>query len=731
MSQNRPTAFSLKVGPRGEDELFVTAFSGTEELSRPFDFRADFFPASGEPLDPQALLGKVAALSLQVDQGAARVVHGQVHRVEALGRRGGFPRYRVRIVPEVEKLSHVRRSRIFQQKTTPDIVKKVLSDAGIEHRWAAGGSYASREYCVQYRESDLAFVSRLLEWEGLFYFFEHSVDKHVLVVADDATAFAPIADGAKLPFRERTGQVPGEEHVAALSLVRRVRPAAVMVRDFDFKKPALDLTADAQGGDFGALELYDYPEGYVAPGEGKRLAKVRLQEAQRDARTHDGESACPRLCPGFVFELEDPAPHGLAGKYALLRVRHFGRQPETVGAEPALPEGLYRNELHCLPDGVPFRPPRRTPWPVVPGIQTATVVGPSGEEIHPDEHGRIKVQFHWDREGNRDEKSSCWIRVAQVWGGPAWGGLFLPRIGQEVVVRFLEGDPDRPLITGAVYNGTNVTPYSLPDEKTTSTLKSNSSLGGDGFNEFRIEDAAGQEEIFVHGQKDETLVTENDKSQLIRSNEDLLVKKDRKKTVEWNQDLTVFHDDVSLVEGNQSLRVDKNRDTTVLSNHSERVKGNQSITVGKTSSAVIEKTASEAVGALKALTIGGGYAVNVGLTHSEAVGALKMETVGAAWVELVVGSRDESVSKDRATKVGGQDQTEVKGSKSAIVGKDQKDEVTKKSHTDVTAGVSVLAKTIGVKADKFSVVVDGKLALEFDKSGKIRILGKTITIEGQ
>jgi len=729
MSQTKTSAFSLKVGPQEEDALALTAFTGTEELSRPFDFQVEFLPMDDKPLDPAELLGKTARLGIQVAKGATRYVHGFVHRVEALGLRGGFPRYRVRVVPEFERLMHVRRSRIFQEKSTADIVKKVLSEAGVEHRWAAGGRYAPREYCVQYRETDFAFVSRLLEWEGCFYFFEHSAEKHVMVLADDASAFTAMPDGAALPFRERKGQVPREEHVSVFALSQQVRPAAMMTRDFDFKKPSLDLTAEVEGGDFTGLEVYDYAEGYVAPGEGKRLVKVRLQEAQREARTFEGEAACPRLCPGFLFELEDPAPAGTAGKYLPVQVRHRGWRPEAPGSQPVLEDGLYRTEVSCLPEGTPFRPRRRIPRPVVPGIQTATVVGPSGEEIHPEGHGRIKVQFHWDREGQRNEKSSCWIRVGQVWGGPAWGGLFLPRMGQEVVVRFLEGDPDRPLITGAVYNGENTTPYSLPDEKTKSTLKSNSSLGGNGSNEFRLEDAAGQEEIFVHGQKDETLVTENDKTQQVHGYEDLLVEKNRKKTVEGNQRLAVSLDDAGQIGGHQSLRVELNRSTTTDGMHSEEVEENQSVTVGKNWTALILQTGSELIGAAKALTVGGGYAINVAAMSSESVGEMKSVQVAGNDSEIVAGHRDERVDKDKQVKVSGDWDSHIRGRLALTFGKDVTDTVKKDSMLWVKEQpANALAKSFALKADKFSLVVGGHLILSMEKSGKVALNVKTFTL---
>jgi type VI secretion system secreted protein VgrG len=393
-------------------------------------------------------------------------------------------------------------------------------------------------------------------------------------------------------------------------------------------------------------------------------------------------------------------------------------------------QGLYRNQFHLLPKAVPFRPRRLTPLPQIAGPQTATVTGPAGEEIHTDSHGRIKVQFHWDREGKRDEKSSCWVRVGQPWGGPAWGDVWLPRIGQEVIVRFLEGDPDRPLVAGAVYNGTNTVPYALPDEKTKSTRKSASSLGSNGFNEVRIEDSTGEEEVFTHAQKDEDLLTENDKAQEVRGFEDLLVKKDRKRTVEGHQELRVVMDDVGVVEGNQTLLVQKNRDTTTSGSHDESVEGNQAMTVGKNITASVALGAMENVGAAKAVTIGGSYLVNVALVMNEATGGVRSLEVGAAHTEFVVGSRQETVSKDKTVKVGGDFKTEVKGLLTETVGKDVKVDVGANLELTVKDATSELAKEFQLKADTFSLVVNGKLILSMKKSGDVQLFAKTLTLDG-
>ncbi|MCY1077878.1 type VI secretion system Vgr family protein [Archangium lansingense] len=722
-------AFTLRIGSQEPEALVVSGFSGREALSRLYEFQVDFHPLEDVPLESEELLGSEALLTVRLPEDKTRWVHGRVRALDSLGKHGGRWRYRAWVVPGAWWLSQVKRSRIFQAQAVPQIIKAVLEEGGVKVKLSLSGSYEAREYCTQYRETDFAFVSRLMEWEGLFYFFEHTEDGHLLVVGDKPNVHEALPSGAKLPLRENEGLAEDKEYLSSLQRVHRLRPGKVHLKDYDFEKPSLDVSGKTQDSSNGqaSLEVYDYPGEYVAPGVGKGAAKVRLEEAVQAARTLEGEGVCPRLTPGYRFEVEDAGVH--AGEYVAVEVVHSGWQPETRGSREALGK-LYRNSFKCMPSSVPFRPRRTTPLPHIPGLQTATVVGPGGEEIHTDDHGRIKVQFHWDREGQRDDKASCWVRVGQAWGGPAWGALYLPRMGQEVVVRFLEGNPDRPLIAGTVYNGSNPTPYALPDDKTKSTLKSASSLGSDGFNEFRIEDAAGEEEIFVHGQKDEDLTTENDKDQLVRAYEDLLVKKDRSRTVDGNQSLRVVLDDGSLIEGNQTLQVTGNRSTRTIGSHDEDVEGNQSMTVSKNVTASVVQAMSETVGAAKALSVGGSYLINVALAKTEAVGGLKSVQVGGALSEFVVGSRQEMVEKDTSVKVGGDYKTEIKGQVSETLGKDFKGQVGKKHELGVKEATSALAKSFELKADKFSLVVNGKLILSMEKSGKVHFAPKTFTVDG-
>ncbi|QSQ12499.1 type VI secretion system Vgr family protein [Myxococcus landrumensis] len=725
--------FDFEAGPHGAGELAVLSFKGTEALNALYSVEVDLVPGPDVVVDAQSLLGEPALLTVQLGDGSARFFHGIIAHWSTwdVGATGERKRHRARVVPRLWTLKYMKRSRIFQNLSVPDIAQKVLKDGNVEFRLALSGSYSKREYCVQYRESNLDFLLRLFEEEGIVFFFEHGQGGHTLVLTDAPSAHEPLVGESKLVFREESRMVAGADSVQTFSSRLEIQPGAVMLRDYNFLTPAVDLSTDAQSDDGDAvLEVYDYPGRYSDAGGGKSYSKIRLEELRARAETATGTSASRRLTPGYVFELDEHPRPALNGEYLILSVSHEGRQPEVLVDVRSVQGGGessgYRSEFTCQRSSVPFRPERRTERPRIGGAQTAVVVGPAGEEIHTDEHGRIKVQFHWDREGKGDDKSSCWIRVSQAWAGPGWGALYLPRIGQEVVVEFLEGDPDRPLVTGSVYNGHNPPPLSLPDEKTKSTLRSSSSPGGDGFNELRFEDAAGSEEVFFHAQKDFNIVVENDKSQKVGGNETLRVEKDRSREVLGNQKLSVGKDDSSVVGGNQTLDVTKDRSTTVGGNHTEAVTGSQSISVGGTQTTTVTLASTENVGLGKALNVGGGYAINVGAAMNEIVVGLKSEQVGGAKVEMVGAKKSEMVKGSRTMQVG--------GDLSETVGKKRNLKVTKDFLVNVNAAMTVKAKdtyALGAKEivlsaeEQFTLKV-GSATIQVKKNGDVVIKGAKV-----
>ncbi|MBK8261210.1 MAG: type VI secretion system tip protein VgrG [Nannocystis sp.] len=577
--------FSLEVD--GAPELTrVVRFSGHESMSGLFEFQIE---AAGPEMDLRSIVGKKARLMIDgID--APRYVHGIVAQVEYSGATSRYTLYELVLVPALWRLQHRVSSRVFQHQTTEQVVTDVLKKAGLkkaeakdekkaggggDFSFSLGSKYEPRNYCIQYNESDLSFISRLLEEDGIFSYVRSSEGAGLLVFGDQADAYTVIPGAPVLLYNDQSA-VRGQEHVTSVRLSEEVRPGKISLRDFNFRKPDQDMEVHADAENDVDLEIYAYPGEYQEPTEGavhegKSMAKIRLEALQAEKRRISGTSDCMRLIPGHTFALAMHPRADANGEYLVLRVVHHGTQPQVLDEEG---QGAfhYGNEFLAIPKGTPYRPPRRTKRPVVSGIQSATVVGAGSEEVHTDQEGRVMVQFHWDRDGKKDEKSSCWVRVSQGWAGNGWGTMFLPRVGHEVLVDFIAGDPDRPIITGRVYHGKNELPYPLPDEKTKSTIKSNSSLGGGGFNELRFEDKKGAEEVFLHAQKD------------------------------WN--------------------------TTILNNHTESVGANRSSTIGANETITVGASRTSTISAAETITVGAARTVSVATTDATTVGVEHTVTMG-------------------------------------------------------------------------------------------------------
>jgi type VI secretion system secreted protein VgrG len=727
-----PTAeFEFESDAHSPGELAVLELEHSEELSSPFSAQVTLVAQEGVQIDPAILLGQEAVLTIHLD-GDTRYIHGIVASVDEWDTGAGADRsrYVVEVVPALWRLRHRIGCRIFQELSVPEIVGQVLREGGIDHRLVLSNTYPKRDYCVQYRESDLDFISRLLEDEGIFYCFEHEHDHHTLVLRDAAIACPELSDDPQILFREESGMA-NEEHVFAFRARRALRPSVVTLRDFNFLNPTLDLTAAAGGS--GSLEVYDFPGGYNAPNEGHGLSRTRLEELRVKSATAAGSSTSRRLHTGCVFEMTEHPEEHFNAKYLLLSVQHRVWQPEALGAphfegSPRGERRRYVNTFTCLRKGAPFRPERKTPRATIPGPQTAMVVGPPSEEIFTDEHGRIKVQFHWDRRGRKDDRSSCWIRVSQAWAGPGWGALYLPRIGHEVVVEFEEGDPDRPLITGSVYNGNHPPPISLPAEKTKSTIRSASSPGSHGSNELRFEDAAGSEEIYFHAQKDLAIVVENDKSQHVGRDETLRVDNDRSRSVGGNQSLLVEKDDTSTIGQNQSLEVGQNRTTAVGGNHTETISGSQSVSIGATSSTKVLLAAAETIGLGKALTVGGAYAVTVGAAMNELVGGLRAEEVMGERTEIVGAKKSERVVGSRTLQVGGNIVERVDGTRTLKVQQDLALDVAGSLQHAVKDTYRLDARKLTLNLGEKLLITAGAASLEISQNGDVTINGVKVDL---
>jgi len=545
--------FSFQILELSDVELRVVDFTATEAISTPF--KVELTIASEDELNFDKVIGKTALLTV-ASQKADRFFHGIINQFTQAGVTGRFNVYRASLVPSLWLLSLEQDCRIFQEMTVQKIIQEILANRKItsDHfAFRLQGTYKPRNYCVQYRETDFNFISRLLEEEGIFYFFEHADDKHLLVFGDGTVNYQPIQGKATVQFHEADGRVAEEETVFSMVLSRQILPEKVVLKDFNYENPGLDLSAPKPAKPVQELEIYDYPGEYLEEERGKTLAQVRLQEVTAFKDKAEGEAKCVRFTPGFVFTL---AGHDLGDcnqEYLLAEVSHMGTQTQAMDEESNEGGFSYSNHFSAIPSTVTFRPERKSPKPVVEGIQTAVIVGPSGEEIYTDEFGRVKVRFHWDRRGSNDENSSCWIRVGQLWSGNEWGAMFIPRVGQEVIVDFIEGDPDRPLITGRVYNRDNMPPYALPAQKTRSTIKSYSTPGGNGFNEIRFEDKTGEEQLFIHAQKDHDVRTEFDRKEWVGQDGHLIVVRNQLEKVEGDKHLTVNGDQNEKVDGTVSL----------------------------------------------------------------------------------------------------------------------------------------------------------------------------------
>jgi type VI secretion system secreted protein VgrG len=559
----------------GADSLLVTKFTMTEQLGRLFQMEVEM--TSEDPsLDFDTLVGSEATVWLERPDGNKRYFHGFISRFAQPGHDGRTSRYRATLVPWLWLLTRAADCRIFQNKSATDIIEDVFKTHGFnDYKLSLTGTYDAREYCVQYRESDFNFVSRLMEQEGIYYFFEHEDGKHTLVLADSASAHSAYESYDSINYRPRThAGEESDENVTDWVMEREVQTGAYVAGDFNFKNPNAPIIANdsiSRPHPQSAFEVFDYPGEFEERGGGEAYAKLRIQELQAQHEILRGQATSRGIATGCKFSLQDHPRNDQDREYLITGATFHVNNGEFESGKKAADEEFYTCSFTAMPASEQFRSARLTPRPVVQGPQTAMVVGKSGEEVDTDEHGRVKVQFHWDRVGQSDENSSCWVRVSHASAGKNWGAISLPRVGQEVIVEFLEGDPDRPIITGRVYNATAVVPYPLPDNKTISTFMSNSSKGGDGYNEIRFEDKKGSEEIYLHGEKDQGIRIKNDTKEWVGNDRHLVVKKDQLEKTEGDQHLTVT--------GETRLKIGGKFGETITGDHVAAVKGSDNLAV--------------------------------------------------------------------------------------------------------------------------------------------------------
>lgn len=549
--------------PFGADKLLLDSFQGVEAISKPFQFYLTMHSADMD-LAPATIVGASVTVKFAPGTGPKRYFHGIISKFMHVGGNQAFGFYTAEMVPSLWLLSLSKDRKIYQNKTSSDIIKEVLGDFAITFDAKLTGTYVAQEYCVQYDETALEFISRLMEQEGIFYFFKFADGSHTMVLGDSSSAHTDCTDATALKYFSDHEQRPTIDMVTQLSLENKLVVQNIEVSDFDYLNPNTSLLAETSGA-LGKGKVFSFPGKHSVKADGTQRSKVMSDAMQVQVEVYRGTSYCYPLMTGTKFTLSGHPRSSLNAAMVVRQVTH--------SASP----GHYSNGFETFLATKVYRPPRHAPSPRVFGSHTAMVVGPSGEEIWTDKYGRIKVSFHWDRSGVKDENSSCWVRVSQSWAGVSWGAFFLPRIGQEVVVSYIDGDPDRPLVTGCVYNGVNTTPITLPGMQTQSTIKSRSSKDGTAGNEIRMEDKKDSEELYMHAQKDMKVEIENDLSTtLIKGSETHVIEKGdrtfeiktgketysvkttRDVTVEGNETHTNKADFTQKVTGNFELKVTGN-----------------------------------------------------------------------------------------------------------------------------------------------------------------------------
>ncbi len=532
----------------GKDKVLLKSFHGEETLGRPFDYQAVLLDPEHH-VDPDKLIGTNVTLRLQLEDASTRYINGFICQLSYHGMENNAGVYHAQVVPWLWLLTRTSDCRIFQNKTIPKILEEIFSENGFsDYELRLNGAHPSWEQCVQYNETDFNFVSRLMEHEGIYYFFKHDNGKHTMVLVDDMGAHEKHPHAPDVEWKQHTG-VLEDGYIYDMTYQKVISPGAYAHNDYNFKKPKDDLRTDEKqekkhaGSKF---EIFEYPGVYDNPGQGREIAKWRIQEAQTHYESISSLATKRALCCGYKFDLKKAERKDQEREYLIVSTTTMIQQ-DSYASGGGGGGDKFQCHINCIPTTLVYRSPRSTPKPRIPGPQCGLCVGPAGEEIYTDEHGRVKVHFYWDRRSKADAKSSMWIRVSHPSGGKGWGQLSLPRIGQEVLVEFLDGDPDRPIVTGRVYNGENMPPYALPGNKTRSIMKSNSSPGGGGYNELRFEDLKGKEQIFIHGQKDV----------------DVRVKKEWREDIGTNAHYNVGGNMTSNVGGDVHLTVGKSRNEDV------------------------------------------------------------------------------------------------------------------------------------------------------------------------
>ncbi len=730
--------FELQIDSRTAHDLEVVSFRGRERLSRPYAF--DIL-LRGRQEDSTAtvvdLLGKPAHLRLGGERG--RTIHGILRRVEAESTSGGGEGvhvYRATLAPRFWLLGRRKNSRIFQNLSVREIVDRVLDERHLERRWALAATYMPRIYCVQYEETDAAFISRLLAEEGMFFHFEHpDAGPESMVICDSAALVQPLASGDRFVFRDSGGMEEIGDEVHRFGIARRVRSGKSFLRDFDFLRPSHPLDASsaedpemvinshgiaAEGFDETRLEVYDHHGEFFGFGVDEPAARVHLEQHRRKVALAEGQSRSVHLAPGASIALTGAPLTGQDGRYSIVSVEHEGHVPERVSREA---HTVYQNRFEAVPEMLPFRP-KRPERRLQQVMETATVVGPQGHEIHTDEHGRIKVQFHWDREGRKNEHSSCWMRTMQPWSGAGWGFQFLPRVGMEVLVTFIGGDVDKPVVVGCVPNAEHPMPFPLPQNKTKSGIRTETTPGGNGHNLISFEDRRRHEEICIRAQRNFTEIVLHDHSTTVGSSQTTrvagpqtdIVGGNRHEIVSQNRWSEIQGNDVTQVNGTRSATVEENDRTVVEGNVTCEITGGEMHSAGKRST-VIRTDDSLSIGGSQRRVVAGADEEVVGGAQTVRVGGALMASYGS----MTVSSMDTITfnAKNRIVfNVGGStvelttDGVTVTGKTVVVCGTSRTTVCTNHAQLQLESAISAVGDSISLESSGAGLTLDSSATLK-------------------
>lgn len=655
--------------PHGDGLKFHT-LDGSDELGRLFEYRIEAL-ADSHSLSLKDLLGKPVTVRIEQQDLSTRYLNGIVARASLSGRRAErYYGYELIVRPWLWLATRRSDCRIFQNKTVPEIVQEVLSTYGFPIENHLAESYVPRDYCVQYNETDAAFVSRLMEFEGIYFWFRHAEDTHTLMLGDAMSSHTVLPGYETIPYiaRDRTA-IADEEHIDGWLPAQEVSVGKHQTTDYDYTKPRADLSSqkvDPRGHDHDGFASFEWPGGYRDDAPGAHYSRVRLEEQQAEHERANADTDVRGVAPGYLFTLEHCPRADQNREYLIVRCQ-YRFQENAYASDQGAEAVVHQTMMLVQPSSLPYRSPRETPRPRTNGPQTATVVGPPGEEIWTDQYGRVKLQFRWDRYGQSNQDSSCWVRVSSPWAGGGFGGVQIPRVGDEVVVDFLNGDPDEPIVTGRVFNGEKMPPWGLPGSATQSGLLSRSSPGGttDHANAFRFEDKKGAEQLWMHAERnfdaeteaDHSLSVGNNHTHTVGNDETMQVKNNRQRSVGQNETVNIGQNRVAQIGANETHAVGGNRTRTVGKKETVTIASDREATIGGSHTESVTHAKTETIGEGKTLNVGQMYQTTsqdmktlVASAHTEEIGT-RTSTIANAHTHTVGGEHTVNVGANHTTNV--------------------------------------------------------------------------------